>query len=221
MSSHPMNRPAPISVFSDQRRTKSTIWSRVSCGTQTPIRVPQSLFLKLRAPPSVRPEPRLSSGSSSPGTRFAPARRSDCLASSARRQMPRSRRTPSASGRRPWAETQLIAELRDRLLVQQMPPQDGDFLFRRVVLPLLLHAFSPLPYRENASSISRFPAEPEHLGGSACCGYDWNRLVLITEPHATFGQPLAGTHSVAEASTDGGAVVSRMINSGVTAIVFG
>jgi hypothetical protein len=25
MSSHPMNRPAPISVFSDQRRTKSTI----------------------------------------------------------------------------------------------------------------------------------------------------------------------------------------------------
>jgi hypothetical protein len=32
-----MNRPAPISVFSDQRRTKSTIWSRVSCGTQTPV----------------------------------------------------------------------------------------------------------------------------------------------------------------------------------------
>jgi hypothetical protein len=25
MLSHPMNRPAPISVFSDQRRTKSTI----------------------------------------------------------------------------------------------------------------------------------------------------------------------------------------------------
>jgi hypothetical protein len=30
MSSHSMNRPALISVFSDQRRTKSTIWSRVS-----------------------------------------------------------------------------------------------------------------------------------------------------------------------------------------------
>src|SRR6266436_6386566 len=30
-----MNRPEAISVFSDQRRTKSTIWSRVSCGTQT------------------------------------------------------------------------------------------------------------------------------------------------------------------------------------------
>jgi len=51
-------------------------------------------------------------------------------------------------------QAQFIAELRDRLLVQQMPPQNGDFLFRRVVLPLLLHAFSPLPYWENAFSIS-------------------------------------------------------------------
>jgi len=51
-------------------------------------------------------------------------------------------------------QAQLIAELGDRLLVQQMPPQDGDFLFRRVVLPLLLHTFSPLPYWENAFSIS-------------------------------------------------------------------
>jgi hypothetical protein len=31
----------------------------------------------------------------------------------------------------------------NRLLVRQMPPQDGDLLFRRVVLPLLLHAFAP------------------------------------------------------------------------------
>jgi hypothetical protein len=44
MSSHTMNRPPPISVFSDQRRTKSTIWSRVSCGSQTPVRVPQLFF---------------------------------------------------------------------------------------------------------------------------------------------------------------------------------
>jgi hypothetical protein len=35
-----------------------------------------------------------------------------------------------------------------------MSPQDGDLFFRRVVLPLLLHAFSPLPYWENAFSIS-------------------------------------------------------------------
>src|SRR5882757_9407179 len=45
MSSHSMKCPALISVFSDQRRTKSTIWSRVSCGTQTPVRVPQLFFL--------------------------------------------------------------------------------------------------------------------------------------------------------------------------------
>src|ERR1700691_1927107 len=64
MSSHPMKRPAPISVFSDQRRTKSTIWSRVSCGTQTPVRVPQLFFLRQHAPPTARPKPHPSSGSS-------------------------------------------------------------------------------------------------------------------------------------------------------------
>jgi hypothetical protein len=41
-------------------------------------------------------------------------------------------------------QARFIAELRDGLHVQQMPPQDGDFLFRRIVLPLLLHAFAPL-----------------------------------------------------------------------------
>ena len=34
-----------------------------------------------------------------------------------------------------------------------MPPQNGNLLFRCIVLPLL-HAFSPLPYWENAFSIS-------------------------------------------------------------------
>ena len=51
-------------------------------------------------------------------------------------------------------QPQLIAELLDRLLLQQMPPKDSDLFFRRVVLPLLLHAFSLLPYWENAFSIS-------------------------------------------------------------------
>jgi hypothetical protein len=52
----PQNEPpAPISVFSDQRRTKSTIWSRVSCGTQTPVRAPQAFFLGRHAPPFARP----------------------------------------------------------------------------------------------------------------------------------------------------------------------
>jgi hypothetical protein len=51
-------------------------------------------------------------------------------------------------------QAEFIAELRDRLIFQQMPPQDGDLFLRPVVLPLLLHTFSPLPYRENAFSIS-------------------------------------------------------------------
>src|SRR5215472_4154258 len=51
-------------------------------------------------------------------------------------------------------QAEFIAELRDRLVLQQMPPQDGDLLFRRVVLSLLLQAFSPLPYWENVFSIS-------------------------------------------------------------------
>ena len=51
-------------------------------------------------------------------------------------------------------QVEFIAELRDWLLLQQMPPQNGGLLFRRVVLALLLDAFSPLPYRENAFSIS-------------------------------------------------------------------
>src|SRR5579871_6526533 len=107
MSSHPMNRPAPISVFSDQRRTKSTIWSRVSCGTQTPVRVPQEFFLGRRAPPSVRPGPHLWSGSSSPGMRSAPGRRIGLPALSARRRRRHSQRTPSANGRKPWAASRV------------------------------------------------------------------------------------------------------------------
>ena len=31
-------------------------------------------------------------------------------------------------------QAEFIAELRDRLILQQMPPQDGDLFFRRVVL---------------------------------------------------------------------------------------
>src|SRR5260370_30734699 len=103
MSSHWMNRPAPILVFSDQRRTKSTIWSRVSCGTQTPVRVPQLFFLGPHAPPSVRPTLHPSSGSSSPDTRFVPVRADGWVGLSVGKPRLRSRRTPSASGRTPSA----------------------------------------------------------------------------------------------------------------------
>jgi hypothetical protein len=40
-----MNRVRGISVRSDQCRTKSTMESRVSWGTQILVRVPQALFL--------------------------------------------------------------------------------------------------------------------------------------------------------------------------------
>src|SRR5207244_8161183 len=55
-------------------------------------------------------------------------------------------------------ESLFVTQLRDRHPLQQTPPQHGNFLFRRVVLPLLLHAFAPLSQRGNASP---FPAEPE------------------------------------------------------------
>src|SRR5208282_1014734 len=99
MSSHRINRPALISVLSDQRRTKSTIWSRVSCGTQTPVRVPQLFFLGPHAPPSVRPALHPSSGPSFPDTRFVPVRADGWCGLSAGKRRLRSRRTPSASGR--------------------------------------------------------------------------------------------------------------------------
>src|SRR5260370_7683145 len=69
-----MNRPALISVFSDQHRTKSTTTSRTSCGTHTLVRAPQDFFLRRCARPSVRPTPRLWSGSSFPETRSVAVR---------------------------------------------------------------------------------------------------------------------------------------------------
>src|ERR1022692_3907771 len=100
-----MNRPTPISVFSDQRRAKSTTSSRTSCGTQLPVRVPQVFFLARRAPPSTQPGLRPWSAPSSPRTQSAsaspPPGGGD--APEPERQPPRSRRTPSASGRTPSA----------------------------------------------------------------------------------------------------------------------
>jgi hypothetical protein len=41
-------------------------------------------------------------------------------------------------------QPQLVTELGDRLLLQQMAPQNGDLLFCGVVLSWFLHAFSLL-----------------------------------------------------------------------------
>src|SRR2546427_1648252 len=98
-----MNRPALISVFSDQRRTKSTTRSRTSCGTHTLVRAPQDFFLRPCAQPSIRPAPHPSSGSSFPGTRSVVVRLGGPYGSWTGRQPPRSRRTLFANGRTPLA----------------------------------------------------------------------------------------------------------------------
>src|SRR5208282_3316772 len=96
-----MNRPTPISVLSDHCRTKSTTWSRTSCGTQPPVRVPQGFFLVRCAPPSTRLGPHPWSELSSPRTQSVSASRppGDAGALATERQPLRSRRVPSASDR--------------------------------------------------------------------------------------------------------------------------
>src|SRR6266513_208521 len=98
-----MNRPAPISVFSDQYRTKSTTRSRTSCGTHTLVRAPQDFFLKRCARPSIRPAPRPWFGSSFPETRSVVVPLDGPAGSCPGRQLRHSRRTLSANGRTPWA----------------------------------------------------------------------------------------------------------------------
>src|ERR1035437_5890745 len=105
-----MNRPTPISVFSDQRRAKSTTSSRTSCGTQLPVRVPQVFFLARRAPPSTQPGLRPWSAPSSPRTQSVsaspPPGGGD--APEPERQPLRSRRTLFASGRTPSASGSVL-----------------------------------------------------------------------------------------------------------------
>src|SRR5580698_7712725 len=94
-----MNRPVPISVFSDQHRTKSTTWSRTSGGTHTLVRAPQDFFLKRCVRPSIRPTPRLWCGSSFLGTRSVVVHLGGPAGSCPGRRPRHSRRTLSASGR--------------------------------------------------------------------------------------------------------------------------
>src|SRR5438552_12130651 len=98
-----MNRPVPISVFSDQHRTKSTTRSRTSCGTHTWVRAPQDFFLRRHARPSVQPTLRLWSGSSFPETRSVVVQLGGPAGSCLERQPHRSRRTLFANGRTPLA----------------------------------------------------------------------------------------------------------------------
>src|SRR5450759_1290894 len=103
MPSQWMNRPAPISVFADQPRTKSTTRSRTSCGTHTLARAPQDFFLKRCARPSAQPSPRPWSGSSSRETRSVAVRLDGPDGHCSGRRQRRSQRTLFANGRTPLA----------------------------------------------------------------------------------------------------------------------
>src|SRR6516165_9492559 len=106
--------PTPISVFSDQRRKKSTTSSRVSWGTQLLVRAPQDFFLKPRARPSTRPRPRPWIALSFPRTQcaFASPQLAE-LASLWTQTLPlRFRRTPSANGRKPWVAMPFLRKAR-------------------------------------------------------------------------------------------------------------
>ena len=43
-----------------------------------------------------------------------------------------------------WLKSPFVTQIRDWHSFHQMPPQNGDLLFRRVVLPSFLHVFAPL-----------------------------------------------------------------------------
>ena len=58
-----------------------------------------------------------------------------------------------------WLESRLVTQVRDQHSFRQMPPQNGDLLFWRVVLPLLFHVVAPLLY-PNGRTLSPFPVEP-------------------------------------------------------------
>src|SRR5438309_8091912 len=140
-----MNRPTPISAFSDQRRTKSTTRSRTSCGTQIPVRVPQDFFLARCAQPSAQPGPRPWSAPSSPRTRFLLLLHL-AVGTSLRLKSGGSvlEQFFLPAVEHCWPQAEFFTQLRDGYFVHKMPPQDGYFFFWCEMLPFLLHTFAPL-----------------------------------------------------------------------------
>src|SRR5204863_804121 len=165
-----MNRPAPISVFSDQYRTKSTTRSRTSCGTHTLVRAPQDFFLKRCARPSIRPAPRPWFGSSFPETRSVVVPLDGPAGSCPGRQLRHSRRTLSANGRTPWAAVH--APHRDQK--PALYPTSAASGWQPSPLKcsaFALFACRPLRYL-NGRTLSPLPAEARHNEGPAslCLG---------------------------------------------------
>src|SRR2546426_12811680 len=111
-----MNRPALISVFSDQRRTKSTTRSRTSCGTHTLVRAPQDFFLRPCAQPSIRPAPHPSSGSSFPVSGLVVR---TALGLEGSRPVLEELFLPTVEHR--WLQPQFLTQIGNRHFIQQMP----------------------------------------------------------------------------------------------------
>src|SRR5436189_4279791 len=162
-----MNRPAPISVFSDQYRTKSTTRSRTSCGTHTLVRAPQDFFLKRCARPSIRPAPRPWFGSSFPETRSVVVPLDGPAGSCPGRQLRHSRRTLSANGRTPWAAVH--APHRDQK--PALYPTSAASGWQPSPLKcsaFALFACRPLRYL-NGRTLSPLPAEARHVSIPCPC----------------------------------------------------
>src|ERR1700687_5427772 len=178
-----MNRPALISVFSDQRRTKSTTSSRTSCGTQVSVRVPQGFFLTRYAPPSARPGPRPWSAPSSPRTQsvsVSPPPGDEDAPSLGRRPL-RSRRTLSASGKTRWVAAPVPHTgrkpgpcLKDGVV--EWPPSlqlcSACALFSYVRSAILtdervLH----FQLRQDNRAFRRFAFRPAHLAACPCAAH--------------------------------------------------
>ena len=85
----------------------------------------------------------------------------------------------------------LVTQLGDRHLLQQMPPQNGDLLFRRVVLPFFF--MRSLRYL-NGRTLSPFPAEarqdnnrekgPQHYIKGTLCTFTPSAKTLPQIPKA-------------------------------------
>src|SRR5580698_8375291 len=77
-----------------------------------------------------------------------------------------------------WLEPILLAEIRDRNLVEQVPPQNDHFLFPGVMLALFSHTSSPFILTEERSS--PFPAEAGHKQKAiSSCGWASRGSVLV------------------------------------------
>src|SRR5438270_9743671 len=101
-------------------------------------------FFRRCARPSVRPTPRLWSGSFLPGTRSAVVPLGDLDGSCPGRRPHHSRRAPSAIGRTPLAAAPVHHTDRKPAPYPTSPSQDGNLLFSGVMLSLFSHASPPL-----------------------------------------------------------------------------